>query len=249
MTVETTTKRHALVWRDFTYPHRWYDAVGQGVTKYLQDFTGSNWFVDDTTHDPSPNWTMVITEAGAGDTTVNLTDVSGGALLITTAGNENDGVQMQFGHAASGVGESVDLSGDYPLYFSTRFAISDVDQTDILVGFCITDVDALGAVSDGIYFRSADESAVLYFVTEKNSIESAVAVATLVDATYITAEFLYDAGTVTVYINGVEVTSVANTAATFPNDELLRLTLEFLTGAVATPTLTMTHLRYIHISE
>lgn len=246
--IETTNIHNHLVMRDETDTWRWYDAFGPNVTKYLQEFNGANWQVDDTTHDPSPNWTCNITE-GAGTTKTDLTDVAGGALLITTGTNEDDGMQMQLGHEADGNGESVDLSGSYPLYLSARFKVEDADQTDVLVGFCVTDTDCLGGVTDGIYFRSVDASATLYFVTEKDSTESATSVATLADDTYVRVEFYYDGDTVSVYVDGALVTTVADSAATFPNNELLRLTLEFLTGEGNANTLTMTHLRYIHINS
>jgi hypothetical protein len=248
MTVETTTKRNALVYRDFTYNHRWYDAFGPGVTKYLQEFNGANWQVDDTTHDPSPNWTLNITEAGAGDTTTNLTDLSGGGLLITTGTADGDGLQMQLGHGSTGAGENIDLSGRNALYLGIELAFSDADQIEFLFGACITDADCFGAVTDGMYFRSIDETAVLNFVTELNSVESAVAVATLADATYIKLEMLYDVdGYVYVYVNDSLITTVHDSAATFPNDELLRTTFEFLTGEGNANTCTVRWMRMIHI--
>ena len=245
MGVETTSIHNHMVFRDSANTWRWYDAIGPQVNKYLQEF--NYWVVDDTTHDPT-EWTVNVTE-GAGTTQTDLTDAAGGALLITTGTNENDGMQMQLGHEADGNGESVDLSGSYPLYLSARFKGGDVDQSDVLVGFAVTDTDCLGGVTDGIYFRSADESSALYFVTEKDSVESTTSVATLVDDTYVQVEMYYDGDTVYVYVDGSLVTSVADTVATFPDNELLRLTLEFLTGEGNANTLTMTHLRYIQIKE
>ena len=246
MAVEAVGIQKAMVFRDTEYTHRWYDAIGPGVVKYIQEFV--HWPVDDTTHDPSPEWTMSITEAG-GATTTNITDLEGGALLITCAGNEDDGLQMQLGHASTGVGENIALTAGQHLYIGTELAINDADQTDLLVGACITDTDCLGAVSDGMYFRSVDESAVVYFVTEKNSVESATAAATLVDNTYITLEFLVDDAQVAAYVNGGLIGTTANSATTFPNDELLRLTLEFLSGEATANTCTIKWLRMIHLTQ
>jgi hypothetical protein len=238
MSTEATEVRGALVYRSHEYPHRWYDAFGEGVSKYIQDFQG--YPVDNTTFLPTEFVTTLVNAS-----TCVPTDVAGGAMLITTAGAENDGVKLQLGSTA---GESIDLSGPYPVYFMCRFAISDVDQTDVLVGLFVTDTTALDGGTDGMYFRSVDESALLYFVTEKNSIEGATAVATLTDAGYITVEFYFDGATVYHYVNGALTGSVARTDATFPNDELLRLTIEFLTGAAATPTMTITDVRLIQIA-
>jgi hypothetical protein len=246
MTVEMVNVQSALVFRDSEYKHRWYDAIGPGVVKYLQEFV--HWPVDDTTHDPSPEWTMAITEAG-GTTLTNLTDLEGGALLITCAGNEDDGIQMQLGHASTGVGENIALLPGQACYFGIEFALNDVTDTDSLFGVCVTDTDCLGAVTDGMYFRNIDASAVLNFVTEKDSVESETAVATMVDATYITAEFLFDGETVRAYINGGEITSTANSATSFPDNELLRLTLEFLSGEAVANTCTIKWLRLIHLTQ
>ena len=241
MTTETTDIRQAIVYRSHEYTHRWYEAIGENVTQYLQDFL--TLASDDTTGDPT-EWEVTVVEVGAGDSTAVVTDRAGGALLITTAANENDGWSMQLGAAA---GENVDFSGPYPCYFGVRFALNDATQTDVFLGLAVTDTAALGAVTDGMYFRKVDATAVLNFVTEKDSVESATAVATLADDVYVTAEFLFDGATVTAYINGVEQTSTASSAATFPNNELLRLTVEFLTGEAVANTCTIEFLRLIHV--
>jgi len=244
MTVNMTDINDSLVLADDVYTHRYFDAFGPRVSKYL--FDGTHWPVDDTTHDPT-EWTNTITEGGAGDSTANLTDQAGGALLITTDNAENDGYAMQLGHASTGAGENVDLSGRNPLYVGFEFNINDVTQSDIFFGVAVTDTDCLGAVTDGLYFRKVDGSAVLWFVAEKDSAENAVAVATLANGTYITAEYLFDGETVRAYINGTEVTSLTTASVNFPNDELMRLTLEFLTGEAAAKICTVRWMRMVHI--
>ncbi len=242
MTVETAEFKRALVFRDNVYPQRWYNAIGPGVTKYINNFETLD---SDASTGDATEWMVTITEAGGGgDSTHVITDLAGGALLITTDNQAVDGINMQLGAVA---GESIGLSADYPLYVGAEFAINDVDQTDIFVGVGVTDVDWSGGLTDGMYFRSEDESALLYFVTEKNSVELATSVATLVDGAHIRAEFLYDGYSVRAYINDSLVATVARSAATFPNDELMRLTVEFLTGEATANTCTMKFLRMIHI--
>ena len=174
-------------------------------------------------------------------------------MLITTGTNEDDGINMQLGAVA---GENIDLSGDHPLYFGTVFQINDVDQTVFFAGVGITDVDWLGGLTDGMYFRSVDGSADLYFVTEQDAVENTTLVATMADATDITCEFLYynyaETGPqVRVFIDGAEVSAARTlaTAATFPDDELLRTTVEFTTGEAVANTCTMQLLHMIHIYE
>ena len=75
-----------------THQKRILDATGEGVVKYIDDFT--SFPVDDTTGDPVA-WTSTMVEAGSGNTTIASTDKSGGAVIITTAGNEDDGGNFQ----------------------------------------------------------------------------------------------------------------------------------------------------------
>lgn len=250
MTVATKNVRNALVYYDgasntVSGGNRWFDAFGPNVTKYL--FDGSSLAADDSTTDPT-EFVNTVVEVGAGTSTCVLDDVAGGGLIITTAGNENDGWSMQLGHANAG--EWVDLSTDYAFtYFGVEFAINDVDQTDVFLGAAVTDTALLGGVTDSIRFDSVDGSTNLNFVLEKNSTESSSVVGTLADDTYIYVEFFHDApaGYVYAYVDGVLQASVADSDTNFPNDELLRLSVEFLTGEATANTCKISQLRLIHI--
>jgi len=224
--------------------NRWFDAFGPGVSKYVTEFTSLPF--DNATTDPT-EFTLNITETGAANSTTVMADYPGGALIITADDLDNDGVQMQLGPANSG--EWVSLDPASYTYFGIEFAGNDVDQSDFLFGMAVTDTDCLGGVTDGMYFRSPDATAVLNFVLEKDSIESSVAVATLADDTYIECEFFVDGpgGFVHAYVNGALVASIATSDACFPNDEDMRLTMEFLTGENVANTCTITHVRLIHI--
>jgi len=110
--------------------------------------------------------------------------------------------------------------------------MSDVTQADALVGFCVTDTTCLDGVDTAVYFRNVDASAVLSFVLEKDTLETTTAVATMVDATDIEVEMFYWGSNIYAYVDGVLMATIADTDTNFPNDELLRLTFEFLDGAV-----------------
>jgi len=239
MSTETASIRQALVYRSHEYPHRWYDAFGEGVVKYITSFASLP--ADDTTTDPT-EFAVTVVEVG-GTSSAVIADVAGGALLITAAGNDNDGYSMQLGNPNSG--EWVSFAGPYSCYFGIQFQVNDADQTDVFFGVAVTDTTLLGGVTDGIYFRSVDESALLYFVTEKDSVEGATAVATLTDAGDITAEWYFDGTTIRSYINGTETSSKLASDATFPNDELLRLSLEFLSGEATANTCQIRWVRLI----
>jgi len=231
MGYETVTIHNHLVYRDADNPQRWIDVIGPKATRFIEDcvrYTADNYTVT----------------AVNGSTIAQVDGAFGGNLIFTADTAENDGVQAQL------LGEAFYLNGQYPAYFGCKFKAVDVDQTDILVGLAIQDITAITALSDGAYFRSVDESAVLQFVLEKESAESATNVATLVDDTWIVAEFYYDGvDSIDAYINGTLVTSVALTDTNMPDDEYLSPILAMLTGEGAANTMTVAWARAFQIRE
>ena len=243
MAVTWKAVNNALAIYDADYPHRWYDAFGVGVVKYLQDFATLP--SDDTTGDPT-EWEVTIVEIGANDSTAVITDLAGGALLIETAGNENDGWSMQLGAAA---GENILLDGNDFLYFGTKLALNDATDTDFWVGVAVTDTALLGGVTDGISFRKVDASTTVSFVVENTNVEDSIAAGTVADDGYVELEFLYDGENVTGYFNGQEVGRVNKSSVAFPDDQEMRLSFEFLTGEAVQNTCTVQYLRMIYISD
>jgi len=242
MSTELAQVGSSLVCRDVEYPFRWYDAWGPNVVKYRMNTAACP--TDDTTGMPTE---FVNTLVGA--STFAHTDVAGGGVLLTAEALENDGVKLQLGDELGGAGESVSFAARYPTYFGVKLQINDVDQTDFLAGFCITDTTCLDGTTDGLYFRSVDESAVVNFVLEQGSAETVTAVATMTDATDIVLEFLYSSGNVYVYANNVLMATIADSDANFCNDELLRLTFEFLSGAAAANTCIIKKLSFIQLQD
>lgn len=243
MTVEMVTIGDSLVARSGEYPFRWYDAWGSHVVKYEMNTAGCP--TDDTTGMPTE---FVNTLVGA--STFAHTDVLGGAILLTAEAADNDGVKLQLGDELAGAGENVSFALRYPCYFHVRLQIDDVSQTDFLAGFFITDTTALDGGTDGIYFRSIDETGVVNFVLEQDSAETVTAVNTMTDATDVDLEFLYLAdGNIYAYVNTVLMATIADTDANFCNDELLRLTFEFLQGEIAAHTCTLKRLKFIQIQD
>lgn len=243
MAIKTKNVHNALVLYDdaTAAAERWFDAFGPGVTKYLQKWNSLP--ADDQTTDPTEFVNTVVEIGGTSSAVIN--DTAGGALIITCAGNEDDGWSSQLGNANTG--ESVSFAGDYPCYYAVRFQLNDVLQTECFFGVAVTDTALLGGVTDGIYFRSVDETAVLNFVIEKDSVESTTAVATLVDATDILCEWYFDGEQITAWINDVQVAQIARTDASFPNDELMRLSFEVLSGEGQANTCLVKEMRIIQI--
>lgn len=231
MGVTETTVHNHIVYVDTDNTQRWLDVVGPKATKWVMEsvrYTADNYTVT----------------AVNGSTVAQLAGAFGGNLQLLADSAENDGVQMQL------LGEAFYLSGQYPAYFGVRFQGDDVDQTDLLVGLAIQDTTAIAAVSDGAYFRSVDESAVLNFILEKDSVETSNAADTLTDSTWVEAEFYYDGVTnITAYIDGVQVAQVALTDANMPDDEYLTPILAMLTGEAVTNSITVDWARAFQIRE
>ena len=128
-------------------------------------------------------------------------------------------------------------------------AIDDVDQTDFFAGFAITDTAILGGVTDRIGFQSVDGDAGIDFLVEKDSTETKTEdVATSADGTEIDLEFVWDgaAESLYTYVDGAAVTSTATT--NLPNDEELRLSLEFLTGEAVANVMTIRKLTFCQVN-
>lgn len=214
------------------------DGIGPDVIKYLNDFIGGPGV--DASFDDA--WTVTRTEGGAGESTAAQTDLSGGALLITTDAAENDGINMQL------IGESFNLAGTgiRAFYYGARFKISDATESDFFLGLCDTDTDILGGADDSIGFRKVDGSTAVSFVTEKGTTETTASAFTAVADTFYTVEFYYDAdaGTLEVFVDG---TSIGFVAVTNLPDEEQRVSIHFLAGAAAAKTMTVDWIRVIQI--
>jgi hypothetical protein len=214
------------------------DAVGSTVYKYelRPDILGA------TTTDPR-GWTSTVVEAGSGTTEWDANNSAGRVGTITCAANENDGGSYQL------LGENIELTSDQDVYVGTKLQINDVDQTDLFFGLAVTDTALLGGVADAVYFESVDGSAAISSVTEKDSTETQNdSVGTLVDATDILLEFYFDGSSSTVYFF-IDGSLVKEHTANIPDDEALRLTIEFLTGEATANTCNVQFLRVIQIGR
>lgn len=224
-----------LVMYDSAYTWRWLDAYGPAVNKWIEEFTVTNL--------QAANALGPCTVTLVNATTVaNVAGSDSGEIIITAAGADNDGANIQLN------GEAFKFNGNLPLYFGIRFKASEATQSDFLVGMAITDTDALGGLTDGVYFRKVDASTSVSFVVEKDSTESTVAVQTFAANTYNIYEFYYDGTNIYAYINGTLAATVAGSATNVPNDEYLTPTIHFLAGEAAAHTCTIDWVRAIQIT-
>lgn len=215
---------------------KWIDAIGPTVRKWIEDFTGPTPVGADNA-DPL-GYTVTAITGDAGDGTLTAANEAGGALVITTDDTENDGINVSLNN------EAFTLADGDPTYFGVRLKLGDADNSDLMVGLCISDTGMWGGLTDGIYFESADATAVCTFVTEKDSTETSdTSAGTLVDATYSELEFYHDgAGTVRAYFDNV---LVATSTTNIPDNEPLKFSIELLTGEGNTNTVTVDWIRII----
>lgn len=210
-------------------------AVGPDVFRFEHDFVQGPGLSATALGDQA-------TVTAVGTSPVVFTDMAGGALLLTTGGTENDGLNIQF------LGEAFHLAsaGIRLLHFHARFKISEVLQSDFFIGLCDTDTDILASADDSIGFRKVDGSAAVSFVAEKGGTETTAAAFTAANDTFVEVEFYYDqaSGTLEAFVNG---TSIGFIAVTNLPDEEQRVSVQFLTGEGGAKTMTIDFIRVTQI--
>jgi hypothetical protein len=220
------------------HPKSILDAVGADITKYVDDFTGGP-AVDATAFDQV--WTVTRVEAGAGESTMTRVDGVGGIMRITTDANEDDGINAQL------IGESFKLTAGNILYFGIRMKASEATQSDLFAGLAITDTDILGGVTDRIGFEKLDGVTAVKAMLEKDSTETLSGTLATLNTSFHTYEFyLDDSGAVEFFIDGVSVYT-PTVLTNLPNDEELRVTLQFLAGDANARTLDVDWIRCLQL--
>lgn len=210
---------------------RWFDAFGPTVTKVVEDFAYTPFSAANTI----AGWTTTLVNLS---TAALKAGATGGVLLLTTAGAEDDGVNTQT------QGEAFLFSGTR-IYFGARLKISEATQSDFLVGLAITTTDALGGVTDGVYFRKVDGATAVNAVLETGSTETATAASTC-DTSFHTYEFYFDGTNVDFWVDGTIISRPATT--NLPTAEYLSPVIHFLTGDNAAITCEVDWIRAIQIA-
>ena len=234
---------HQILLDGDAHARRWLDVFGPDVFKVLEDFVGTP--VNTSSGEYDELWTITRVEAGTSESTFGPADGQGGLGVITTDDSENDGINAQRR------GEAFKLTSAARVYFGIRFKVSEATQSDYFVGLAITDTDILGGVTDRVGFEKLDGSTSVTALLEKDSTETQVTAVMTQDAdTYHTLEFFWDGAANRVYFYvDVEETTRAASFANVPNDEDLRLSLQFLAGSSGAKTLTVDWVRVLQIGR
>ena len=174
-------------------------------------------------------WTVTETQAGA---TQAVGDGDGGVLVLTNATGASDVNSIQ--RVASGVtAETFRWAADKDMFFVARFKVSDVTNTFVNVGLCITDTTP-SDVTDGIFLFKTEDVTTLTLRIEKDNTATSINLGTMVNDTYVVAGFAYTAADRTFrgFFNGVEVGST-QTLTNAPDDEDLTITLAEVNSSAA----------------
>jgi hypothetical protein len=242
--VNSKNVREALVYYEEGNESRWIDALGQNVVKFnLQAGTPC----DDQSNAHPTRFLSTVVEAGAGDSLQANSATAGTAMLLTNAGNEYDGTNMQ------ALGEAFKLTSEKPLYFGIKCSISDATQSDLLVGLAEAHGDLLNAGAhavaaasvEGVFFLKLDAVTQIHAETWKDAAQTATAhAATAMDTSAHTYEILWDGTTVHFYMDSILVTTVA---ADLPDGDLTP-SIVFRNGEAAVKTMTVYWMKCIQIN-
>lgn len=203
----------------------------------LPDPTAWHTYFNDFLTYVAGDWT--VTEVGSGSRA--LTDVNGGALLITNAAADNDRNELQK------VGESFLLAAGKRAFFKARFKVSDATQSDFLIGLAVTDTTLQGSVdgdgvTDGIFFSKDDGDALLDVQVQKNATTGqnrAAGIATVVADTFLEVAWAYDGvSEVKYFVDGVHIGSLDASSTYLPDTELT-VSMAIMNGEAVAKTMTV----------
>ena len=205
----------------------------------LPDPTQAHVYFNDFTTYVAGDWTITTTEGGTGNASEALTNVAGGALLITNDDADNDSDEFQLAV------ESFKFASGKKSWFKTRFKVSDATQSDWIVGLCITDTTIIDALSDGVYFKKDDGDASIDFALELNgSATEASGIATQSDDTFVTLGWYFDGDTtngIKYYVDGTHK-GTQTTMTNLCTDEELAVSFALQNGAAAAKTMTLDYI-------
>lgn len=143
------------------------------------------------------DWMVTTVQAGTGAGSLVVSDALGGVLLITTDDADNDGSMVQWAgmntiSTIAEVAETFVFTPGKRTWFAARFQLSEVTQSDFIVGLALADATPLD-VTDGVFFLKADDAATLALVSKiVTPATASTTVATLVAATWYEFAFEYN---------------------------------------------------------
>jgi len=208
----------------------------------LPDPTAYHVWFDDFDNFEADQWIITTTEAGASDASEAVSSADGGVLVLTndTADNDLDFLQWSGDDASTAI-ETFKFASGKKLWFKSRFKVSDVTQSDFIMGLQITDTTPL-AVTDGVYFRKDDGDTDLDFVVIKDSTATTTTMSGLLaNDTYVTVGFYYNGSNkIDIFVNDVRRGSSVTT--NLPDDEELTISFGIQNGEAASKSMSVDYI-------
>jgi hypothetical protein len=202
--------------------------VPQLLTTYFNDF--GNYVAGD--------WT--ITTVGTG--TSALTNVDGGALLITNSAANGDS------RFHDKVGEMFLPASGKRMFFEARFTVSDASLTAWVMGLQVTDTTPLD-VTDGMYFIKSSATTNINFIVGKDAttgrLTSSSVTTNSAAGTYMKLSFYFDGNRyITLWKDDVEVYTVdlTTTLTTYLPDTTLTVSFGIQNGEAVAKTMTVDYI-------
>ena len=165
---------------------------------------------------------LVTVVDGGGDDgeTIHVDDNVNSLLEIVSNDASNDTVQVQLN------GEPFQVIDGKELWFNSRFAVTDVTNSEFAVGLTLRGAtDMLGTPgNDCIYYRVANGGLLSYHVIQNGTETTASTGVTLLDASLHSAGFYWDGNdTLTFSVDGTIVATVTDNGTTIliPDDETM----------------------------
>lgn len=186
-----------LVFYDSSYRHRWLDAIGPNVVKFIDDFAACL---------EEAAWESTAVSNGTSTSIITVYNSEGGVVLFAPAENDNDAIQIQ------SINEGFKLTDNDPLYFGARWAVTGcaaAGSFEVFIGLSNKDTTLLtGGTSCAGFNVTAGSDQIGFYISKASSGTTQSLLASLTADVFHITEFYWN-GSDTIYswIDGASGTS------------------------------------------
>ena len=200
MAMSLVRSRHEqgqLVFYDSSYRHRWVDAIGPNVVKFVDDFSAC--LVDSA-------WESTVVEVGTSNSIIVPYNAEGGIVLFAPAENDNDAIQIQSAN------EGFKLTDNDPIYFGARWGVygcTAAGSFEVFIGLSNKDTTLVtGGTSCAGFNVTAGSNQVGFYASKAASGTTQSVLTTLTAGVFHITEFYWN-GSDTLYcwVDGAAATS------------------------------------------
>jgi hypothetical protein len=199
-------------------------------------------YFDDFNYYDSSEWTVTTTENGGGTASEAIQAEDGGVLKLTNDNGTADNDYMQW------ASENWLLESGSEAWFRARWKASAASNSTLHIGLMITDTSPAD-VTEGIYFKVDGDGNLDFYVEEENSAESATAIATVSDDTYLSTSWYYNGvDEVMYFVDGVKKGTISVEDSDMPldsGDDQLTLSFGVLNDRTVTDSMSIDYLMMV----